>query len=371
METVHESVLALQEAIGRDGRLSACLVRGVDVSGMSFEGSTFDRAGFRDVTFGGSDLRRSELVRCELGAVDLRGARATSAVLRECRFRASNLIEIRLRQGRLLGCQLDDSRMSNADLTGSLVSRCAFTDVDLYGACFRDAFVLATSFRDARLGNTVLSGADFRDATLVDVDLQGANLRGARFEGAVLVRCDLRGCDLSTARLEGVRLVATPTDRVGLDPETAGAMVATGATPNGGPPATAFADWNAERLRSLLAAVLETYVVGAAPPVVAELLASAFPRHLRDLDFPALVQTLQRHLDLPELGRFVVGDDGVRVRVAGGEHPLAGAGGGEGGAAPSRLQDSKAPSLPSADRPPSDEGDDDGVDDRFNTLEID
>ncbi len=82
----------------------------------------------------------------------------------------------------------------------------------------------------------------------------------------------------------------------------------------------ALADADRDTLVDVLTYVFEEYVIESPPPM--RVPPPAGLDDLAELDFPALVERLQTHLDHPELDRFRVQGEQVFVRVGGALTPL-------------------------------------------------
>ena len=83
-----------------------------------------------------------------------------------------------------------------------------------------------------------------------------------------------------------------------------------------------FESYERQELADMLAHVIKTYVIDGTAPNRPELGIIDFPKHLRELTFPALVGHLKMHLDLPELNLFTVTGNEVLVQLAGRDYSL-------------------------------------------------
>ena len=144
----------------------------------------------------------------------------------------------------------------------------------------------------------------------------------------------------------------------------------------------ALQGYSKEELIDILAHLVKAYVIDGIAPVKPDVGKIHVPKHLRELSFPVLLETLKFHLDLPELEKLNVVNGQVYVKLGEREFALDGPPPGRSELSAPRQAEPAAPPPPIADgpratpaaAPPAAEKKPAGpaeVSDRFRMLELD
>ena len=114
----------------------------------------------------------------DLAGVNLGGSNLRKTTILKTDLRRANLSGSNLREATLLRIDLREANLVGADLRGAILSGSKFQEAQLRGADLIEA-----NLREANLRGANLTGADLRWATLVDANLECAVLSGCRVYG--------------------------------------------------------------------------------------------------------------------------------------------------------------------------------------------
>lgn len=194
----------LFQAILTHADLSEAILTYADLRKADLSGANFKNANLADAHLGAAQLNkthfvntclvRSNLVQCDGGQVNFRGANLENA--------------------QVVGAVLDGS-----DFTEAILTNTSFSGSQLIEAVFRNTDLFQSDF-----SNSVLSGADLTKAYLVEANLNLANMRsadltGANLQKAVLVQTNFENAILTNARIYGISawdVKGTPRDQSNL-----------------------------------------------------------------------------------------------------------------------------------------------------------
>ena len=150
------------------------------------------------------DLRRSYLIRANLGHAHLSDANFTRAHLVASDLRHANLMGADFTNADLSGADLSCANLVGADLSGADLSHANFTSANL-----SDTSILRAKFLRTIFENTNLSRANLVNAKLSNADLLASNFSGANLTYVNLSDKDLIGVNLSGTNLLGAELKDT------------------------------------------------------------------------------------------------------------------------------------------------------------------
>lgn len=139
---------------------------------------------------GDIDIKHVYALKLDAPALDLRGAMAVGASLREADLRGAHLEFAKLGLA-----YLSDAKMQGAWLQETHMEVVSATDIHFNGAHLEGAHCEEASMPGADFSDAYLSHADFRGA-----DLSHAILRGADVNRADFYKADLRGADFTGAK---------------------------------------------------------------------------------------------------------------------------------------------------------------------------
>lgn len=140
---------------------------GAVVSGVRFEGCTFERV----------DLSRVRLPDSVLDGCTLTGCKALAtswSMLREPMLSPD--------PNTWVDCQLSMGSFSGLDITGARFERCVLADADFDGTTLKDVVVDECSFAGARIVRADLRGADLRGARDYIIDVRDTRIEGLRVD---------------------------------------------------------------------------------------------------------------------------------------------------------------------------------------------
>ncbi|MFQ5959085.1 MAG: pentapeptide repeat-containing protein [Alphaproteobacteria bacterium] len=198
-------------------RLARAKFVGADLSDCLFVGSLLAESDFFGANLANVDFEEADLTKAILRGTVLHGANLSRAVVREVDFRGGALLTtgahkpVGLGITDLTGCNFNYSNMVKSQLGGVDLSGTTLVGADLTGANLVGANLRDSDFSEAVLNRADLTGARFTNARLVGAKLLGANLADARIDGADFADADLTGArlggiDLADARFAGARL---------------------------------------------------------------------------------------------------------------------------------------------------------------------
>jgi len=228
----------LTDAVLREADLS-----GIDGSGMKLVDVVAHRANFRDAWMDGVDLSGADFTQAAFAGANLSGSRGTYIRFAQCKLRdvdASqarwpdvDLVEAKLHQAKLVEADLHNADLTaasgaEADFSGANLDNSVATEARFPGGRFVGARLGQARWVRANLANADLSGADLSSADLSEANLSGANLTDANLAGAVLADANLAGATLDGADFTGADLSGLDPIDLGLPPEVARTLVASG-----------------------------------------------------------------------------------------------------------------------------------------------
>lgn len=228
----------LTDAVLREADLS-----GIDGSKMKLVDVIAHRANFREAWMDGVDLSGADFTQAAFSGANLSGSTGTyvrfaQAKLREVEANGARWPDVDLVEAKLHQAKLVDADLHNADLTGASGAEADFSGANLDNSVATEARFAGSRFVGARLGqarwvranlaNADLSGADLSSADLTETNLAGANLTGANLAGAVLADANLSDAILDGADFSGADLSGLDPVDLGLSPEVADTLLASG-----------------------------------------------------------------------------------------------------------------------------------------------
>ena len=203
-----------------------------DLSGLSFDGDTFESAHFdncsaADARFVGGDLLSSAWIKCrftkcQLSNLNLAGARfencrffdsesTRGCLFRFCNLRGATFDICDLTLSSFSVCELCDVRFADCRMSGVTFEKPSFAFTSRSSARSKRPVRLAGSFERCNMTNAIIKSSDFSSLKIIDCNLAGAELEGTLFvnaslRGTNLTNASLRMADLSGADLRGADL---------------------------------------------------------------------------------------------------------------------------------------------------------------------
>lgn len=196
-------------------------VRNVDFADLTFRQAILTDAHFvdcrfRNCSFRSSDLSDGRFERCQFYDTDAQTSCDFSyAVLRNCRFDASDLTTAVCTRTRSFGielhsCQASGIDFSNADfsLSSGQFATASFIGCNLAYADFSHTVLAGATFTGSRLSHSVWHNASLEDANLAGCELDNLEARGLVLSGADLRDARFNRLDPREIDLTGVRMNA-------------------------------------------------------------------------------------------------------------------------------------------------------------------
>lgn len=156
-------------------RLSGVDFDGCTFEGVSLSGAALIRCSLRDTTFRG----------CELSWLDLTDSRFTFVGFEDCRLLGTSFATT---HPTILGpaleftrCRMDYTSFRALELAGSTFRECRLHEADFAEATLSKVSFAGSDLTGASFGRSDLSGADFVTATGMAIDVRETVVRGARF----------------------------------------------------------------------------------------------------------------------------------------------------------------------------------------------
>lgn len=147
------------------------------------------------------DLRRSNLQRGRLSALDLRGADFSGANLEGAFLSGADLRSVTLRGAKLQGAQLHEARLDGAYLESASLQCAILDDASLSGCDLTDADFLGASLGQANMFGADLSLATFEEAELNMADMRRTNLSPTDFTDAEMMGTRFEQADFNETKL--------------------------------------------------------------------------------------------------------------------------------------------------------------------------
>jgi len=228
----------LTDAVLREADLS-----GIDGSQMKLVDVIAHRASFREAFVDGADLSGADFSQAAFTGANLSGSTGTyirfsQAKLRDIEATGARWPDVDLVEAKLHQAKLVDADLHNADFTGASGAEADFSGANLDNSVATEARFPGSRFVGARMGqarwvranlaNADLSGADLSAADLSEANLSGADLTNAKLAGAVLADANLSGAILEGADFTAADLSGLDPIDLGLSPEVAATLVASG-----------------------------------------------------------------------------------------------------------------------------------------------
>ncbi|MFE2616964.1 pentapeptide repeat-containing protein [Micromonospora chalcea] len=160
---------------------SGTCLRGADLKGLNFQGSSFAGACLEDA--------------------DLFSARLQSTTLTGACLKRTDLSNANLQWAHMAGINLQRAILFAAQLQGAILTRAKMQEASCLGADLQ-----RTNLLQARLDGANLNSANLSEAGLVAAQLQASRLVGARLCGATLRGAVLDRADLTSADFQGANL---------------------------------------------------------------------------------------------------------------------------------------------------------------------
>jgi hypothetical protein len=107
----------------------------------------------------------------------------------------------------LVGVDASGSFLQGVELRKANMLRCDLEGADLRDSVLTGANLAFSSLKSANFRQSDLAGADLHSADMSETDLNGANLTGVDLAGADLTNADLRSADLKSAHWEKIKSI--------------------------------------------------------------------------------------------------------------------------------------------------------------------
>jgi fluoroquinolone resistance protein len=218
---------AIYNELRQHNRIADADLSGLNFDGGSFESARFDNCSAAGVRLAGGDLLSSTWIKCrfakcQFSNLNLAGARfencrffdsesSSGCLFRFCDLRGATFENCDLSLSTFFVCELCDVRFADCRMSGVTFEKPSFAFTSKSSARKKPHVRLAGSFERCNMTNAITKGADFSSLKIIDCNLANAELEGTLFinsslRGTNLTNASLRMVDLSGADLRGADL---------------------------------------------------------------------------------------------------------------------------------------------------------------------